>query len=172
MRSGGKKQKIGAQGEEIYRYWVELRDVQSGSICKLSLRSVVRVRIPRKKNEPPTPREEILQLQDDAGPIEAKSLDQLATQLRERYPDECYVRTLHRERDREAEERRRGALNGLVDHIVECFIRTLSSEDAGLLGRSLDTEEGQKALREIWPTIVDAYFQALCNPRPRAARSS
>jgi hypothetical protein len=34
--------------------------------------------------------------------LEAKSLDDLATQLRERFPDEACERRLRRERDREA----------------------------------------------------------------------
>jgi len=173
MKRGSKKENLGGRlgSEEIYRYWVEVRDLQSGSIRSLPLGAVTMVHIPRKKSEPQKPQEEILRLEDDSGVIEAKTLDDLATQLRERYSDERYVRTLHRQRDREAEERRANALSGFVSLIVESFVGTLSSEDAALLGRSLDTKEGNKALREIWPKIVDAYFHALCNPKQRSARS-
>ena len=44
-------------------------------------------------------------------------------------------------------------------------VKTLSAEDAALMGPWLDTEEGQAAFREMWPKIVDAYFHALCNPK-------
>jgi hypothetical protein len=43
-----------------------------------------------------------------------KSLDDLAAQLREKYPDGAYERTLHQERDFQAEERRSEAMNGLL----------------------------------------------------------
>lgn len=41
-------------------------------------------------NEAQKPTEETLQLKDGSATLDAKSLDDLATQLRERYPDEAY----------------------------------------------------------------------------------
>jgi hypothetical protein len=32
---------------------------------------------------------------------------------------------------------------------------------------TLETAEGRKAFEEAWPSIVDAYFQSLCAPRPK-----
>jgi hypothetical protein len=62
----------------------------------------------------------------------AKSLDDLATQLRERFPDEAYERRLRRERDREAEERRADAMNKLIDILVEAVVKEAAEvDDAG-----------------------------------------
>jgi len=61
------------------------------------------------------PKEDVLQLKDGCTTLEAKSLDDLAAQLRQRYPDGEYERTLHRERDRQAEQRRADAMNNLVE---------------------------------------------------------
>lgn len=48
-----------------------------------------------KQGAPPKPDEQILQLRDDADVIEAKDIDELAAQLRSRYPDETHGRRLH-----------------------------------------------------------------------------
>jgi hypothetical protein len=37
----------------------------------------------------------------------------------------------------------------------------------GELLEGLASREGKKILEEIWPDIVNAYFKALSNPRPR-----
>lgn len=111
--------------EEIFRYWVEVRDLQSGSTRSLPLGAVARIHIPSRKKETPKPREEVLQLKDGSGLIEAKSLDDLAGQLRERYPDDLYERTLHRTRDQEAEERRAHAMDQLMDIIVQAAVEEL-----------------------------------------------
>jgi hypothetical protein len=84
---------------------------------------VARIHIPRKRNEPQRPREEILRLQDGSAILEAISFDDLAAQLREKYPDSGYQRTLHRERDREAEERRAEAMNQLIRIVAEAVVR-------------------------------------------------
>jgi len=55
------------------------------------------------------PGEDVLQLKDGSITLEAKSLNDLTAQLRQRYQDGEYERTLHRERDRQAEQRRLGA---------------------------------------------------------------
>ena len=31
--------------------------------------------------------------------------------------------------------------------------------------RTLGTAEGLEAFKEVWPDVVDAYFEALSNPR-------
>jgi hypothetical protein len=129
------------------------------------LTAATRIHIPRKRSEEQRPSEEILELKDDAVTLEAKNLDDLARQLRERYPDGNYERTLHSERDHEAERRRKDALDALIQLVVESFVRSLNAKDAAALGASLGTKQGKKSLHEAWPLIVDAYFHALCNPK-------
>jgi hypothetical protein len=85
----------------------------------------------RKKNEVSKPREEILQLHDDSVIIEAKDIADLAAQLRAKYPDDLYERTLHRQRDHEAEQRRADAMNSLMDLLVESVVDKLLREARG-----------------------------------------
>lgn len=68
---------------------------------------------------------------------------------------------------RKARERPEGqeALNDLAGHIAETFVKSLPQDLVGPLGRWLKTAEGQTELRTRWPLIVDAYFNALCNPK-------
>jgi hypothetical protein len=76
-----------------------------------------------------------LQLQDGTETWEAKTFDELRVRLREKYPDAAFERTLHYQRDREAEDRREKALNGLaellakaaVDKMIEVETRGVSS---------------------------------------------
>lgn len=52
--------------------------------------------------------------------------------------------------------------------IVGTFLNALSAEEAaGLSPWWLETPEGAEAFRESWPKIVDAYFAAVCNPKPK-----
>jgi hypothetical protein len=150
---------------QVFRYWIEVREVSSGSVRALPLTAATRIHIPRKRSGKQRPSEEILELKDDAVTLEAKNLDDLARQLRERYPDGDYERTLHSERDHEAERRRKDALGGLSQLIVDSFVRSLNAEDAAALGASLGTKQGKKALRGAWPEIAAAYFHALCSPK-------
>lgn len=53
--------------------------------------------------------------------------------------------------------------------ILESFADTLAAEDAAVLIPWFDTPEGKETFREMWPKIVDAYFNVLCNPKARAA---
>ena len=71
----------------------------------------------------PRQREDVLQLQDGTTKLEAPNLQELAVQLRMRYPDGLYERTLHNERDRDAEQRRARAFNSLIDMLVEQVVR-------------------------------------------------
>ena len=47
----------------------------------------------------------------------------------ERYPDGAYERTLRRERDRPAEERRADAMNKLVEILVEAVVKEAAEVD-------------------------------------------
>lgn len=109
--------------QQIFQYWVEIRELAGGSVRSLPLTAVAKVHLPRKRNEAQRPTEEVLQLNDSSAILEARSLDDLAAQLRERYPDGKYERTLHRERDRAAEERREDAMNGLIGILVEAMVK-------------------------------------------------
>ncbi len=130
--------------EQIFRYWVEIRDLTSGSVSNLPLNAFASIHIPRKKNESQKPREEILRLQDGSAILEATSLDDLAAQLRRNTPDTGYERTLHRERDRDAEERRTEAMNQLIKILAEAAVKVsptgilepVSDRHLGASGRS------------------------------------
>jgi len=121
--------------KQILRYWVEIRELASGSVRTLPLTAVVRICLAkRKKNEAPIPNEELLHLKDEAETWEAKSLDELRARLRDKYSDEAFERTLHFERDREAEERRESALNGLAWLAEGGFTDGLPPLRAGTIG--------------------------------------
>jgi hypothetical protein len=122
-KTAGKSAKELQDGEQIFRYWVEVRDLANGSVLNLPLSAIAKIHIPRRKNEEQRPSEEILRLKDGSVILEAKSLDDLAAQLRQRYPDGGYERTLHRERDCEAEARRADALNQLVRILAEAVVK-------------------------------------------------
>jgi len=133
---------------------------------KLPLNAIAKTLLKSKTDkEPPPSRVDVLELTDGSERFEVKNIDELSVQLRQRYPDATYERTLHMERDHEAEERRADAISRMVQLIVDSFIKTLSAEDAAAYGLSLKTKEGKKALRELWPKVVDAFFHALCNPK-------
>lgn len=89
---------------------------------ELQLNGVRKVYIPTKKNDPERPHEDVIQLKDGADTLEAKCFDDLAAQLRHRYPDEAYERRLYKVRDREAEERRREAMNQLITILAEAVV--------------------------------------------------
>jgi hypothetical protein len=117
--------------EQVFRYWVELRDLENGSTRNLPLTAIAKIHIPRKRNEAQRPSEEILQLHDNSVIIEAKNLDDLAAQVRQKYPDEAYERTLHRERDHEAEQRRADAMDGLIEILAKSVAEQLLREGQG-----------------------------------------
>jgi hypothetical protein len=58
-----------------------------------------------KKNEPLLTDRELLRLQDDEETWEAATFEELKIRLRDKYPDAAFERTLHYERDHEAEQR-------------------------------------------------------------------
>jgi hypothetical protein len=101
------------KSQQILRCWVEVRERADGPARCLPLNGVTKIHIPRTKKEAQKPNEEILQLTDGPVILEAKSIQDLSAQLRARYPDDVYERTLHWKRDREAEVRRAEAINEL-----------------------------------------------------------
>jgi hypothetical protein len=122
--------------QQVFRYWVELRELASGTVRKLSLTAVTKISLARqKKNESPPLRQTVLRLHDGAESLEASNLDELAVRLRDKYPDRAFERTLHYERDRDSEERRERAMNGLIDLLAQTVVREMIGDKAG--GRSV-----------------------------------
>jgi len=119
------------ESTHIFRYWVELRDRRDGSARTLPLGAIQRIHLTAKKNETRLPDEQVLQLQDESAVIEAKGIDDLAAQLRERYPDDTYERFLRRERDVEAERHKAEALDGLIEILARAAVRDALREQAG-----------------------------------------
>jgi hypothetical protein len=118
--------------KQIFRYWVEVRELRTGSVRELPLIGVRKIYIPRNKNDAGIPDEDVLELKDGSETREAKNLDDLAAQLRQRYPDEAYERRLFSLRDREGEKRRADAMEGLMQIIAEAVVEDLLRErDAG-----------------------------------------
>lgn len=113
-----KQNKELAQSKQIFRHWVEVRDLKTGVVRQLPLKTVVKICFAPKRAEPECPRQEVLQVADGSATIEAKDLGDLAAQLRQKYPDDAYVRTLHRQRDTEAEVQRTEAINRLSEILL------------------------------------------------------
>jgi hypothetical protein len=64
--------------QQILRYWVEIRELTSGSVRTLPLTAMRKISLARgKKNEPPPPSEDMLHLKDGAETWEAKTFDEL-----------------------------------------------------------------------------------------------
>lgn len=100
--------------QQVYRYWIELRDRRDGSVRELPLKALKQIHLPAKKGAPRLPDEVVLQVSDGEEVLEAWDIDDLAAQLRLKYPDETCERSLRRERDREAEARKAEAMDSLV----------------------------------------------------------
>jgi len=106
------------ESQQTFRCWVEIREQANGSVRHLPINGVTKIHIPRTKKEAQKPNEEILRLKDGTATLEANSIQELAVQLRARYPDAAYERTLHWERDREAEVRRAEGIDKLSEILL------------------------------------------------------
>lgn len=116
------------ESKRIYRYCVELRDLRDGSTRDLPLNAVRRIHLPTKKGVQQEPDQQLLRLQDDSVVLEGRDIDDIAAQLRQRYPDETHERFLHRERDHEAERRTEGAMDGLMELLAKAVVDDLLRE--------------------------------------------
>jgi hypothetical protein len=115
--------------KRILRYWVEVRELASGSVRKLPLSAVRLICLKTgKKNELQPPGRELLRLQDDEEIYEADTFEDLRARLRHKYPDAAFERTLHYVRDHEAEERRESAVNGLISILAKKVVDDLMAE--------------------------------------------
>lgn len=103
--------------KQLFRYWVELRDLRDDTTRELPITFIKRISLATKRKadaqELPPP-ELRLQVQDIERTWEASDIDDLARQLREPYPDGTFERTLKRERDLAAEERYWSAIEELA----------------------------------------------------------
>lgn len=104
---------------------IEVRELATGSVRKLPLTAVRLVALV----EPRVPDEERLHLQDGDEKWELKTFDELKDRLRERYPDSGYERTLHSERDLEAEERWESGMRGLIKILADCAVEQMIEEE-------------------------------------------
>ncbi|MGH8251226.1 MAG: hypothetical protein ACREVI_11135 [Steroidobacteraceae bacterium] len=111
---------------QMFRYFVDLRNLRDGSTLTLRLRTMVKFYLPAKKSKAPRPREEFLQVEDGAVTLETKTFNELVTQLRNKYPDGEYVRTLRRERDHEAERAMDDLMGIIARSALEKYMRDQS----------------------------------------------
>jgi hypothetical protein len=110
--------KTSVKNEPLFCQWIDVRDLKEGSVRQLSVKTVVKICLARKSEERERPRLKVLQVVDGSETVKAKNLDDLAAQLRQKYPDDAYVRTLHWQRDLEAEERQAHAINDLAEILL------------------------------------------------------
>ncbi len=116
MSHRGKKTQTNDQpkGEHCFRHWVESRDLRDDSVRTLPVTAYQNIFFGGKKNTPERPPEQVIRVEDVGRVWEAPNLEDLSRQLREQYSDGAFQRTLKRERDFKTEERRRTALNELI----------------------------------------------------------
>ncbi|GFE80265.1 hypothetical protein GCM10011487_22650 [Steroidobacter agaridevorans] len=114
-KSSDRRKRRRSSSEQLFRTWVELRDLRDGSTRQLQLRVETSVHLRSLAGGPQQPDQQLLILEDGAHTIKASQSDDLFAQLRERYPDGLYERYLHQERDVAAEQSRSAALDSLVE---------------------------------------------------------
>ena len=114
--------------ERVYRYEVEILEIASGTSRRVPLQAFRLIPIPRRKGEEVPASREVLRFTDGDFAIEADTFEEFRKRLREQYPDELYERRLHVWRDREAEERRAKALEGLVEILVDAVAADFHKE--------------------------------------------
>jgi hypothetical protein len=90
----------------------------------------------------------------------------LGSEAMKKQPTRIVIDEASRQAAREHPEAKQ-ALDSLAKLIVESFVKTIPQDMAAGLARRLKTKEGKKEFAESWPIIVEAYFQALCNPKKR-----
>lgn len=139
-----KRKKDLPESKRIYRYWVELRDLRDGSTRDLPLGAVTWIHLPRRKGDRQEPDQQVLRLQDNSLVLEGKDIEDIAAQLRQRYPDETHERFLHRERDYESEKRKAEALEGLMELLAKAVVDDLVREQRSESGEP-DAERGGAA---------------------------
>ena len=129
-----KRKKDLPESKHIYRHWVELHDLRDGSTRDLPLRAVTRIHLPRRKGDRHEPNQQGLRLRDDSVVLEGRDIEDIAVQLRQKYPDKTHERFLYRERDYESEQRKAEALEWLIELVAKAAVDELLSEQEGESG--------------------------------------
>jgi hypothetical protein len=120
------------ENQPIFRYRIELRDRRDGSMRDLPLQALKKIHLQRKKGASWLPAEVTLQLKDRAQVMETQDIDDLAAQLRRKYPDETFERFLRHERDWEAEKRKSEAMERLIEILAQAALDDLMREQEGM----------------------------------------
>lgn len=119
---------------QIFRYWVELRDLRDDTVRELPVTFVQRIlltsssKAKRKKDAQESPPEIRVQVQDAGRTWDASDREDLARQLRAHYPDGVFERTLKCERDRAAEEKYWSAMKELIRILARAAMRRAAAE--------------------------------------------
>lgn len=87
------------------------------------------IHFPRKNGDPRKPDEQILRLQDESNIIEGRDIDEIAAQLRQKYPGDTHERLLRSERDREAEQHKAAARDALAEIVAEAALAELAQAE-------------------------------------------
>jgi hypothetical protein len=125
---------------QVFRYWVELRDLRDGTVRELPVSFVQRILLTTKRkgkdkaggktDAQEAPPEIRVRVQDADRIWDARDRDDLARQLREAYPDGAFERTMKCERDLVAEERHWSAMEELMRVIARAAVRKALAADA------------------------------------------
>ena len=125
---------------QIFRYWIEIRELNAGSTRELPLGEITIIHLPMKKNQPRMPDQHVLKLEDGSSKLEFESFDRLVADLRRMYPDGAYERRLYKVRDREAEQRHADAMNGLIEILAKAVVDDYFHEEAAVRGGPADAQ--------------------------------
>lgn len=134
---------------------VELRDLRDRPTRDLPLTAVKRIHLARKKGDRQEPDQQLLRLQDNSVVFAGRDIEDIAAQLRHRYPDEAHERFLRRERDCKAEQHKVEAMNALIEILVRAAIDELLHEQEGESG---DRRTDQGAAECIENVLVKQRF--------------
>lgn len=142
------------QDARVYRFEVEIIELSSGASRRVPLtfhqlvafartsRSVRRAgkgaapsptSTPLSEEPPRLSRSEVMRLVDEDFVLEAANWEEFRLRLRERYPDSRFERRLHVQRDREAEERREEAIQGLIKLVADAVVADFLKEQTEAL---------------------------------------
>lgn len=121
---------------QVFRYWVELRDLRDDTVRELPVTFVQRILLTERrkskskdKNDAQEPPPEIrVRVQDAGRTWDSSDREDLARQLRERYPDGVFERALKCERDLAAEEKHWSATKELIRILARAAMRRAVAE--------------------------------------------
>ncbi len=119
-----------AAERQVFRYWVELRDLRDGSVRDMPLTCVTKIFLPTKKGAPSRPNQVELRVEDGSHTWIAADVSDLSVQLRTQYPDGVFERALKSERDFPAEEKREAAIQGLIEVLARGAVDELLKESS------------------------------------------